>query len=75
MPVAGGNRVTKTNVYNHCHHTGHLVSCVSRYDYVGSNHARLDAVDVKPRHSIDTNSGVSYTGNYILKAAKEITNA
>ena len=67
--------MTKTNVYNHCHHTGHLVSCVSRCDYVGSNHARLDAVDVKPRHSIDTNSGVSYTGNYILKAAKEITNA
>jgi hypothetical protein len=75
MPVAGGNKEMKTNVYNPCHHIGYLVSCVSRYDYVGSNHARLDAVDVKPRHFIDANSCVSYTGNYILKAAKEITNA
>lgn len=75
MPVAGGVRETRTNVYNHRHHSGHLVSCVSRHDYVGSNHARLDAPDVKPRHSIDNNSYVSYTGNYILKAAKENTNA
>ena len=75
LPVAGGNRVTKTNVYNHCHHIGHLISCVSRYDYVGSNHARLYVPDVKPCNTINTASGVSYTGNYILKAAKEITNA
>lgn len=67
MPVAGGNMVTKTNAYNPCHHIGHLVSCVSRYDYVGSNHARLYVPDVKPRHAIDTASCVSYTGNYILK--------
>jgi hypothetical protein len=67
MPVAGGSMVTKTNAYNPCNPIGHLVSCVSRYDYVGSNHAGLDALDVKPRHSIDTNSCVSYTGNYILK--------
>lgn len=67
MNVAGGSMVTKTNAYNPCHHIGYLVSCVSRYDYVGSNHAGLDALDVKPRHAIDTNSCVSYTGNYILK--------
>ena len=67
MPVAGGVRETRTNVYNPCHHIRHLVSCVSRHDYVGSNHAGLDAPDVKPRHAIDTNSFVSYTGNYILK--------
>ena len=67
--------MTKTNVYNHHHHTGHLVSCLSRYDYVGSNHARLDVPDVKPCNTIDTASGVSYIGNYILKAAKETTNA
>ena len=67
MPVAGGVRETGTNVYNPCHHIRHLVSCVSRHDYVGSNHARLDAPDVKPRHAINTNSCVSYTGNYILK--------
>lgn len=75
MPVAGGNKEMKTNVYNPCHHIGCLVSCVSRYDYVGSNHAGLDALDVKPCNTIDTASGVSYTGNYILKAAKETTNA
>lgn len=67
MPVAGGNKETRTNVYNPCHHIRHLVSCVSRHDYVGSNHARLDAPDVKPRHAIDTNSCDSYTVNYILK--------
>jgi hypothetical protein len=42
---------------------------------VGSNHARLDVPDVKPCNTIDTASGVSYTGNYFLKAAKEITDA
>ena len=67
MPVAGGEVETRTNVYNPCHHIEFLVSCVSRYDYVGSNNARLDALDVKPRHAIDTNTCVSYTGNYILK--------
>lgn len=67
MPVAGGVRETRTNVYNPCHHIRQLVSCVSRHDYVGSNHARLDAPDVKPRHVIDTNSCGSYTVNYILK--------
>ena len=67
MPVAGGVSETRTNVYNPCHHIRHLVYCVSRHDYVGSNHARLDALVVQPRRAIDTNSCVSYTNDYILK--------
>jgi hypothetical protein len=67
MLVAGGIKEMKTNAYNPCHHLGHLVSCLSRYGYVGSNHARLDALVVQPRRAIDTNSCVSYTNDYILK--------
>ena len=67
MPVAGGVRETRINVYNPCHHIGYPVFCVSRYDYVGSNTARVDVLAAKPSHAIDINTCFSYTGNYILK--------
>ena len=71
MPVAGGDKETRTNVYNPCHLAEHLIFRCSGYVCMGSRDASHSVSCVKPRSYTDADNSIS--DSYLI--LKENTNA